>query len=295
MDPDTIWQALYGQESNYGTNNATSVAGARGPGQILPQTFNQYALPGENINNEKDNVNVSKRIVYDAYNKYGADPGRIATTYFSGPGNVAPPGSQTPFKQNRADATGKTTASYVLDISKRVASMANQNSDLDATFSQWEKSAPNAAASTKFDPATAFGQWEKPSAVQVAPSSIQAGSHIPVPTEAMTPQQQADQAERIRQGTSQNSGWWEQNYHPLSAIPQTFQAGREQVEQGLQDITSGNVATGTGNVFMGGLNTALAPILGPYNETTRAAGVAIGNPQAANVSSLVASPRGRGG
>src|ERR1019366_297733 len=144
-----------------------------------------------------------------------------------------------------------------------------------------------APATTKFDPATAFGQWEKPSAVQVAPSSIQAGSHIPVPTEAMTPQQQADQAERIKQGTSQNPGWWEQNYHPLSAIPQTFQAGREQVGKGLADITSGNVATGTGNVAMGGFQTALAPILGPYNETTRAAGLAIGNPQAANVASLV--------
>src|ERR1019366_4139866 len=108
-----------------------------------------------------------------------------------------------------------------------------------------------APATTKFDPATAFGQWEKPSAVQAASSSIQAGSHIPVPTEAMTPQQQADQAERIRQGTSQNPGWWSQNFHPFSGVvPAATQAGG-QFMQGAQEISSGQSATGVGNLVMG--------------------------------------------
>src|ERR1035437_3159971 len=295
MDPDTIWNAIFGQESNSGTNNRTSITGAVGPGQIQPQTFSQYAQPGERINNYDDNIAVSKRIVNDLVRRYGPDPGRVATAYFSGPGNVSSSNNPTPFRQNKADPTGKTTASYVSDINQRLKTMpSDPNFNPDTAFGQWETQ-PTAPATTKFDPTTAFGRWEKSSVVQAAPSSIQADSHIPVPTEAMTPQQQADEAERIRQGTSQNPGWWEQNYHPLSAIPQRCKAGREQVGQGLQDITSGNVATGTGNVVMGGLNTALAPILGPYNETTRAAGLAIGNPQAANVASLVAPTRGIGG
>jgi hypothetical protein len=123
MDPDTIWNAIFGQESNYGQNNRTSVTGAVGPGQIQPATFAQYAQPGENINNSNDNIAVSKRIVQDYYNKFNGDPGRIATAYFSGPGNVSSPDHPLPWKSNAHDPNGKYVSQYVSDISGRLKNM----------------------------------------------------------------------------------------------------------------------------------------------------------------------------
>lgn len=117
---DQISQAIYGQESGYGVNTATSVTGARGPFQIEPATFAQYAKPGESIDSAADNITVGKRIVADYAAKYGNDPARVAVAYFSGPNNVAPPGSPTPWINNTADPTGKTVASYVGDVVARL-------------------------------------------------------------------------------------------------------------------------------------------------------------------------------
>jgi hypothetical protein len=124
MDPDTIWQAIFGQESNYGRDNRTSVTGATGPGQIQPETWRQYAQPGEHINNYNDNIAVSKRIVQDYYNRFGGDPGKIATAYFSGPGNVSS-GPQA-WVRNLSDPTGKNVASYVSDINSRLKNMPQE-------------------------------------------------------------------------------------------------------------------------------------------------------------------------
>jgi hypothetical protein len=296
VDPDTIWNAIFGQESNSGQNNRTSVTGAIGPGQIQPGTWRQYARPGESIYNNNDNIAVSKRIVNDLVGRYGPDPARVATAYFSGPGNVSASNSPTPFVQNKTDPTGKSTASYVSDISRRISNMpVDKNFDPNTAFGQWETPTQAAPVQT-FDPA-AFSKWETPTQATPAAqpvSSSQSGSTIPVPREAMTPAQKSEQDQGY--ANAQNMpGWWQQNYHPLQSITDAFQSGRSQAGGGLQDIAKGNVATGTGNLVMGGLNTALAPVLGPYNETARAAGMAIGNPQAADVASLVLPTRGVGG
>lgn len=121
---DWIFGATIGQESGGNPNAATSITGARGIGQIRPQTFAQYAQPGENINNPNDNLAVSRRIQLDYYNRYNGDPARMAVAYFSGPHNVAPPGSPTPWIKDKADPTGKTVSSYVNDIQGRIARMA---------------------------------------------------------------------------------------------------------------------------------------------------------------------------
>ena len=93
--------AVRGHEG--GGPGVVSPQGAEGPGQVMPGTFQQYAQPGERIGNSKDNVEVSNRILRQSYEKYGGDVPRMATDYFSGAGNVAPPGSPTPWKQNRSD------------------------------------------------------------------------------------------------------------------------------------------------------------------------------------------------
>jgi len=118
------WQnvhaAIIKQESGGNPNAPSSVTGATGIGQIQPETFKQYAKPGERIDNPADNYAVSQRIVQDLYQKAGGDPARVAVGYFSGPGNIAPPGSPTPYKEDKKDPTGKSTSSYVADVLGRM-------------------------------------------------------------------------------------------------------------------------------------------------------------------------------
>jgi hypothetical protein len=111
--------AIIGQESGGNPNIGTSVNGAHGIGQIMPATFQRFAKPGEDINNPKDNLAVSQRITDTYLQRYG-DPARAAVAYFSGEGNVAPPGSPTPWKEDRRDGNGKSVSSYVSDVLGRM-------------------------------------------------------------------------------------------------------------------------------------------------------------------------------
>jgi hypothetical protein len=115
-----IADSIYAQESGRGANPATSPAGAIGGYQIMPATFQQYAKPGESITNPADNAAVGQRIIADYAQKYDNDPARVAVAYFSGPGNVAPAGSPTPWINDSKDATGKSTSSYVSDVLGRL-------------------------------------------------------------------------------------------------------------------------------------------------------------------------------
>jgi len=115
-----ISNGILGQESGHNPNIGSSIDGAIGQAQIMPGTFAQYAKPGEDINNPNDNLAVHQRIIQDLSQKAGGDPARIAVGYFSGPGNIAPPDSPTPWKNDRADGNGKTVSSYVSDVLGRV-------------------------------------------------------------------------------------------------------------------------------------------------------------------------------
>ncbi|HQT65341.1 MAG: hypothetical protein B7Z71_03865 [Acidocella sp. 21-58-7] len=116
----TLTSAFLGQESGNSNAAPTSVTGAVGPAQIEPATFQQFAKPGENIQNPSDNRAVQQRILASYAQQYNNDPSRIAVAYFSGPGNVAPAGSPTPWLQDKADPTGKTVSSYVADIDQKL-------------------------------------------------------------------------------------------------------------------------------------------------------------------------------
>ncbi|MFO1136040.1 MAG: transglycosylase SLT domain-containing protein [Rhodoblastus sp.] len=131
----TVHGAIIGQESGGNPLAPKSVTGATGIGQIQPETFKQYAKPGERIDNPADNLAVSQRIVQDLYQKAGGDPARVAVGYFSGPGNIAPLGAPTPYKEDRADPTGKTTSSYVADVVKRLGGTMTVSGRSPITFS----------------------------------------------------------------------------------------------------------------------------------------------------------------
>lgn len=119
-----IADAIHGQESGGRATAPTSVAGAVGPMQIEPKTFAQYAKPGESITNPADNLAVGQRIIADYAQRYDNDPSRIAVAYFSGPGNVAPKDSPTPWIADTKDATGKSVSSYVSDVVGRLGAQA---------------------------------------------------------------------------------------------------------------------------------------------------------------------------
>lgn len=127
INAQNVSSAILGQESNNNPNAATSVDGAIGPGQIEPGTFAQFAKPGEDINNAEDNIAVHNRIIADLSNKANGDPARIAVGYFSGPGNIAPADSPTPWKSDRKDGNGKLVSSYVNDVLKRLNPVSDAN------------------------------------------------------------------------------------------------------------------------------------------------------------------------
>lgn len=111
--------AILGEESHDQDNIPSSLRGAVGPGQILPATFAQYAHSGENIDNPADNRAVSGRILDHYLQVYGGDAARATVAYFSGPGNVAPAGSATPYLHNASDGH-ETVSQYVAHVESRI-------------------------------------------------------------------------------------------------------------------------------------------------------------------------------
>lgn len=120
----SIAAAIHQQESGGNATSATSIDGARGGWQIIPATFAGYAKPGERIDNPADNERVGRRIVDDLSQRFNGDPARVAVGYFSGPGNVAPAGSPTPWLQDKKDGNGKSVSGYVRDVLGRMGRSA---------------------------------------------------------------------------------------------------------------------------------------------------------------------------
>jgi len=130
--------AIYGQESGGGANAVTSVDGARGGMQITPDTFRRYAKSGEDINNADDNMRVGIRIIKSLGDKFGNDPAKIATGYFSGDGNVNP-GQGSAWKNDAADGNGKRVSSYVSDVLGRVGAAPAQQTSTGADLGKAPK------------------------------------------------------------------------------------------------------------------------------------------------------------
>ena len=128
----SIADSIHQQESG-GRSNAPANGVSVGGWQVTPGTFAQYARPGEDINNPKDNQAVGRRIIDDLSTKFNGDPARIAVGYFSGAGNVAPAGSSTPWINDTTDKNGKSVSSYVSDVTGRMGAQDfAEQSDLQA-------------------------------------------------------------------------------------------------------------------------------------------------------------------
>lgn len=115
-----IYAAFGSQESGNDPNAPTSINGAIGARQITPATFQEFSKPGENITNPADNAAVGNRMLDKYMSDYHGDVSRVAVAYFSGPGNVAPAGSLTPWISNKQDGNGQTVSGYVQGINSKV-------------------------------------------------------------------------------------------------------------------------------------------------------------------------------
>lgn len=119
--PAQVSQAILagGEHSNGNPDEPTSTKGAVGPGQIMPGTFQQFALPGEDINNAQDNTAVHNRIINTYMQKYNGDAARVAVAYISGPGNVSPAGSPTPWIKDLNDGN-ENVSDYVAGVQQQL-------------------------------------------------------------------------------------------------------------------------------------------------------------------------------
>lgn len=96
---------------------AVSPQGASGSMQIMPDTFKQYAKPGESYENETDRVNAALRKIQDDFNFYNGDVTKTAAAYIGGRGAVRADGT---IRDDVKDALGTTPAAYAAKVAKAV-------------------------------------------------------------------------------------------------------------------------------------------------------------------------------
>jgi Transglycosylase SLT domain len=123
ITPAQISKGILSNESGGNPNVRTSPQGAVGIGQILPATAKPYMRPGESLSNPADNLAIHNRIIADYAARWPNDPARVAVAYFSGPGNVSPPGSPTPWIRNTSDVN-ESVAKYVANATAKMGGPA---------------------------------------------------------------------------------------------------------------------------------------------------------------------------
>lgn len=123
---DAVSAAIGHQEWRGQGPAPTSINGAVGPSQIKPETAVQYGLDPARLNDPAYATQARDTIVskISALPNVQGDPARIAVGYFSGSGNIAPLDSPTPYIHDIPDGNGKTTSSYVADVTKRLGAQS---------------------------------------------------------------------------------------------------------------------------------------------------------------------------
>lgn len=113
-------KSIRGVETGGAANpeGAVSPQGATGSMQIMPDTFKQYAKPGESYDNETDRVNAALRKIQDDFNFYNGDVTKTAAAYIGGRGAVRADGT---IRDDVKDALGTTPAAYAAKVAKAVA------------------------------------------------------------------------------------------------------------------------------------------------------------------------------
>jgi len=114
---------------------------------IIPGTFNLYKRGAESFDNPADRAAVKERVIADLWQKAHGDPERVAVGMISGPGNIAPPGSPTPWKENRSDGR-VTVAQYVDKFNEHLAALGGAGAGSPVQPAAATTTAPGPAGST---------------------------------------------------------------------------------------------------------------------------------------------------
>lgn len=193
-DRAALANALHQMESSGRSTSRTSVDGARGGMQIMPETFKRFADPGMNPDNPAHSFEVGARIINHLADLTGDDPLRVAVGYFSGEGNIAPPNSPTPWKRDTKDGNGTRTSQYVAKYIQYLNGQSGTDT-LDAgdsNFSddevQWENTTEQdipATTGISDDFKEGEVEWEDAPSSQplgLPPGSITPNTHDPILT-----------------------------------------------------------------------------------------------------------------
>lgn len=123
---DRVVSAILGQESGDGTADTSqpNYAGAIGPGQIIPATFdalkNKGIIPNSfDINNPKDNRAAAVAHINSLMDKYNDDAGMTAAAYYAGEKAVRPDGSIANYR-DRKNPKAPTTWEYRSQVMNRM-------------------------------------------------------------------------------------------------------------------------------------------------------------------------------
>lgn len=140
----SLKRAIRGAEASGA--NQVSVQRAAGVMQITPNTFKQYAKPGESFDNEKDRVAAAERKIEDDFRFYGGDVRKVAAAYIGGRGAVNDKGEIVDYAPNGnliTDANGMTRSKYA----ERVLSIMGRTGT------------PSGTPATSFDVRAKLGEW----------------------------------------------------------------------------------------------------------------------------------------
>ena len=123
----SIQKSVYDQESGSGSADTSkpNYAGAIGPMQILPKTFDWVKQLGKipkdyDINNSKHNKAAGDALLGHYHDKYKGDPKKVYAAYYGGPSAVNKDGSINTHWRDKKNPKAPTVGQYIQQVLDRM-------------------------------------------------------------------------------------------------------------------------------------------------------------------------------
>ena len=141
-----IQHGIYGNESDYGRakTDKPNYAGARGPMQIMPGTFDWMKKSGiipkdYDIKNSEQNRAAGNALIAHYYNKYEGDPAKVFAAYYAGPGSINKDGTINTHWRDKKNPKAPNVGRYI-DQGLAKAGLSN------TTYASSKPSTPSASS-----------------------------------------------------------------------------------------------------------------------------------------------------